>query len=813
MEKFSTKNGQLVKTEIDISGRKFSLLDLRKKFLTEHEQFMRLQTNAQIDAMSLTAIQSTADRYQHQLPPDATIEELRTTIKNFQRSRSLILWHDHGTILGLGCILITVHIAYDPAVFYTQSEYEEKYSQSISIQSLVERPKLHIIAAGSSSIEHQIAIIQDRIDCLYELDHEIVSSNGVVVQDTLKFFIGDHPAKQFERGTQQGGRFKCGGCGTRDIMFADLAHTLQQPWRSLQDLQSLATAGKFGKIAGNPKPFENLRIADLREELHARGDYDTDKIKDELQKKLDNTLCGIQRVPTMLLLDPKQSLTQLHLEHYTVLDSEPLHDLKGHFHHLFAELPYLLTGEERSTCEAILAAHKDTMTGAKCRVCMIEIYLYLLKQSVSRDILLLIETAVRISEILYMNDTERNTRNILRLYNCTWLHHELCKKIITRFHSGMTYNKLFGSYLHALVVHAPQQLEIISLRSVNTENQERLFEQARRSATAASNRHPGNVLSSTVLRLQAKATFKTVVDANHVASSIVARAGKDVPKYQGTNVTTEFIISRKMSWQNHLQRVSHYLLPGKEVWWKETQNGYLFLDADDDPVSHAEGPCLRHHRSTSMADISKSSKSIWKEIVNKNIDIPTPVLQLYNDDGTPSSKRWNNPQPEDNNEKDNAMGQNLDNDNSISAEEYDNEQNLEELVLVDEPDDDMNTEPQIQTQDDVHFQTKHATEIAKVLGTTEDLKEFDKLRRHLKDKQKVTREDKQRHQRLLYKLQLAVQQKRTTLLKALSSIEKEYYLQHCRLPEPHDSTDYEEIMTQCRHINKLLRAWNLDTVD
>ena len=139
----------------------------------------------------------------------------------------------------------------------------------------------------------------------------------------------------------------------------------------------------------------------------------------------------------MPLLDPTQSLSHLHLENYTVLDSEPLHDLKGHFMHLFAELPYQLIGEECKTCEEILAAHKDTMTGAKCRVCMIEIYLYLLKRLVSGDILLLIETAVRISELLYMNDTERNTRNILRLYNCTWLHHKLCKKIITKFHSGM----------------------------------------------------------------------------------------------------------------------------------------------------------------------------------------------------------------------------------------------------------------------------------------------------------------------------------------------------------------------------------------
>ena len=83
----------------------------------------------------------------------------------------------------------------------------------------MEQPKLHIIAAGSSSIEHQIAIIQDQIDGLLEIPCEIIASNRVAVQNKLKFFIGDHPAKQFERGTQQGGRFKCGGCGTRDIMF------------------------------------------------------------------------------------------------------------------------------------------------------------------------------------------------------------------------------------------------------------------------------------------------------------------------------------------------------------------------------------------------------------------------------------------------------------------------------------------------------------------------------------------------------------------------------------------------------------------
>ena len=288
-------------------------------------------------------------------------------------------------------------------------------------------------------------------------------------------------------------------------------------------------------------------------------------MKAQLQERLDNTLCGIQRVPTVLLLDPEQALTQLHLEDYTVLDCERLHDPKGHCLHLLDELPYLFTGDDRTMLSDLIAANKDnTMTGAKCRLCMIELFLYLINHQVDKEILL-VETAIRISKLPYLEDVDRNPRNILRLYNCTWIHHELCRNLITRLHGSMTYKKLFGLYLHALVVHALQQLEIISLRSVNTENQERIFKQARRSATAASNRHPNNILTTIILRLQAKSAFRTTTDAAQAANSIVAKAGKEVPKYKGTTLPTEFLIARIRSWQSHLKRISHYLLPGKGV--------------------------------------------------------------------------------------------------------------------------------------------------------------------------------------------------------------------------------------------------------
>ena len=87
----------------------------------------------------------------------------------------------------------------------------------------------------------------------------------------------------------------------------------------------------------------------------------------------------------------------------------------------------------------------------------------------------MLATAVKISERLYSSSDKRTPKTIMQLYNCTWLHHELCK-ILFVTPKDISYGKYFGVYLHSLVAHAPMQYEIICLRSVNTENQERIFQ-------------------------------------------------------------------------------------------------------------------------------------------------------------------------------------------------------------------------------------------------------------------------------------------------------------------------------------------------
>ena len=450
------------------------------------------------------------------------------------------------------------------------------------------------------------------------------------------------------------------------------------------------------------------------------------------------------------------------------------------------------------------------MTGAKFRVCMIQLFLCFHKRSIPSEVLMVIETAVRISEPLYMIEAYRNPRNILRLYKCSWLHHELCSKLITNFHKKMTYYTFFGTYIHSLVAHAPQQMEIISLRSVNTENQERLFGQARRSASAASNRHPQNVLSTIILRLQAKATFKDKPDAEKTADSIVSKAGTDVPRYRGTMISKSFSDAHQRSWQVHLKRISHYLIVNKGVWWEETASHFHFFDGDDDPEFKTEGPQLRHFRTTSMKEVTQSIDGAWKQILENKVEIPTTSLQYFDGQGESSGSESQSPNKDNDPPTEERVhitseGEDEETDSTNTEEAHnasDDVQYYDDLSL----DQDTPNEPEC-----YKFKTSHGLEIYKVLGISEDLKQFDVLRQRIKSSSTVSSTDRMSHNGMLYKLQLAVQHERTTTLESLRTIEQHYFQEHGTLPQTTDIPEHRNLTIKCKQINKLLRAWNISS--
>ena len=73
-------------------------------------------------------------------------------------------------------------------------------------------------------------------------------------------------------------------------MLGDQAFSLNYNWRSLENLQSLAVGGTYGKHPGVLKPFEALTVDELRQELKARGVADTLMTKLIMSNILENIL-------------------------------------------------------------------------------------------------------------------------------------------------------------------------------------------------------------------------------------------------------------------------------------------------------------------------------------------------------------------------------------------------------------------------------------------------------------------------------------------------------------------------------------------
>ena len=328
---------------------------------------------------------------------------------------------DHATILGRGYLLITVSVIYDHTLFIPGSYH----------QSFIEEPEVHILGVSSSSTDNQVAFIPERVECLRELSDVIYSNSGVPIVDSARFFVGDHPAQKFERGTQQGGNYKCGGCGIQSHMIGDFIHAARMRRRSLQVIQSLAINGNFGKLVGKLKPLHNLSVSELRQELSARGQFDVTKNKPDLMDDLTRCLKGVQRVPTLLIANPEMSLAQCHLASYEVLDCEPLHDIKGHLSNLFEELPYVVGPLLKKEVLDIISTtmHKDKINCTDLRCLALHCQAFLKTKQVEWKIRSLMASISEITHTIYRDDVDRCPKLVLRLYNLTWLHHELCRSL------------------------------------------------------------------------------------------------------------------------------------------------------------------------------------------------------------------------------------------------------------------------------------------------------------------------------------------------------------------------------------------------
>jgi hypothetical protein len=309
--------------------------------------------------------------------------------------------------------------------------------------------------------------------------------------------------------------------------------------------------------------------------------------KDDLQLMLNDILRGVARVPAPLITNPTQPLLSLGLDRYEVVACKPLHDLKGHIVNLISELPHILGENEITTHLIECCLSKEKKTGADLRRVVIQVYLILKDLDTSTKLLLLLLTIIKIGKTAYAGDSSRTPRQLLQLYNMCWLHMELCRDLLSQ----------------------PRDISrgismLLLPTALNTENQERLFGQARLIAQSCTNHHTDNVIPQVMLRLQAK-------QEQHMAmversDSQVSHVAKHLPLFPCTTMRKTFIRKRKDSWQQHLRRISPFLTAGEGVWWTRTDDGYKFLDGDQESNTRSEdGFTLLHFREHSLVDVEE----------------------------------------------------------------------------------------------------------------------------------------------------------------------------------------------------------------
>ena len=90
----------------------------------------------------------------------------------------------------------------------------------------------------------------------------------------------------------------------------------------------------------------------------------------------------------------------------------------------------------------------------------------------------------------------------------------LCKDIIGQ-PEILTTRKFYGRYWHSLTAHAAKQNRIISGKSANTEEEERHFNTLQ-GITKLTNRRPGDVITPSLVRLQAEQQMAETRQGNAV---------------------------------------------------------------------------------------------------------------------------------------------------------------------------------------------------------------------------------------------------------------------------------------------------------
>ena len=526
-----------------------------------------------------------------------TTDQLRNKLKHLGRNRHLMIWHDNSTVANHGYLVCLVSELYDPAVFLTNEEYKAKAGKTVDVQTAVEKPHEHFIARCNSSEAEQVAYSETRMSCVKEMARALPSANDNQIVDTLRFFHGDSPARQFESGQQKGGNYYCSSCGCHAARANELDYASNCKLVSLEDRQDAmmkpGTVARSNSLKQKSKPVGGLSKEQLGRELAARGVF-SGRTKQELQHLLDMELHGIQRVPALLVNDPCKSLEELLLEKYEILPTEPLHDVAHHIENVFEQFPHHLEAQEGKAFQESITmcfGSKDSKRRVDYRAALVKTTAYLRQNHLlSEDKLQVLDTLTEMQRILYSSDEKRTPQLILCYYNQSWYHAILLKQLMSQ-PKKLTQRKLFGVYFHDLTTHGGLMLRLISGQAANAEEDERIFHRIKAITKKTSNYSNNQVIPNLFVRLQAERKIGRKEDAAK-QQGYISKLSESLRPPQNTRVPISVIKKHSREWQAHLQEISDFLQEGEGVWWHLDNDTVEFHDISESPQAEKLALCF-----------------------------------------------------------------------------------------------------------------------------------------------------------------------------------------------------------------------------
>lgn len=210
----------------------------------------------------------------------------------------------------------------------------------------------------------------------------------------------------------------------------------------------------------------------------------------------------------------------------------------------------------------------------------------------------------------------------------------LCKELIGQ-PKILTSRKFYGRYWHSLTAHAAKQSRIISGKSAYTEEEERQFNTLQ-GVTKLTNRRPGDIITPTLVRLQAEQNMMGTRQGNAMKAheSQISKYYKALPPFPNMVIPHRYILRKSREYQAHLESISDFLVCGEGVWWRHILEGVEFLDGPDEPNVRPEGPVLHHFRSSNLKLEDKHLQQCWKKCLDEEeIKIPHTVIRVFGNDG------------------------------------------------------------------------------------------------------------------------------------------------------------------------------------